>query len=256
MLKIDLRQGKDLTRAACGRLPEALEDESVTVTHRSLTEFLKNVSRDAGPAAFPVLDDSSSRRMLAVLSLEYLNGCLHFDMTLDGRKGANQDFRSYIENRSYHSSERLRRDKICADIPLAEYAASILSFHLDRVAYAAQSGQFKIAGFMLANSSVPNASGKDSLVPLHWASLAPTPSLSEVKFLKGMKSAGRRKKTTKLGETSLGYAFAGGDSYILEAFMRSVPPHMIRGFFHEARYEKTIEAFLDMGSIELLSGCG
>ncbi|KAG7057332.1 ankyrin repeat-containing protein [Colletotrichum scovillei] len=350
MLKLDLRQGKDLARAACGRLLEVLEDESVTVIHHSFTEFLQDVSRDADLAGFPVLDSATSHSMLAVLSLEYLYSCPKFDMTIDDKTGANQDFGSYFENYSYHSSERARRDEICTDTrichPLAEYAASNLSFHLDRAAeggpthhlltaldryftpekpalenwalfmgwrgrlsasvnvfhlaaairdhqslplfvldhfaktwpeslsardsdgrtplsYAAQSGQAEIVSFLLAKGSDPGASGKDGLTPLHWAVY--NEHLSVVKLLldagadpltkrgpvlKGYDEREEEKVET-WRETALGYAFAGEDPHMIEAFMPFIPPDMIHRFFQEASDEKIIETFLDTNKVDV-----
>ncbi|RGP63182.1 ankyrin repeat-containing [Fusarium sporotrichioides] len=138
MLKLDLRQGKDLARAACGRLLEVLEDESVTVIHHSFTEFLHDVSRGADPAGFPVLDSAKSHSMLAVLSLEYLDTCPHFDMAVDDGTEAGKDFGSYFKNHAYHSSESARRDRARTEVrmshPLVEYAAGNFSYHLEKAA--------------------------------------------------------------------------------------------------------------------------
>lgn len=47
MLKLNLRLDNDLGRAACDRLLEVVEDESVNAIHHLFTEFLHDVSSDA-----------------------------------------------------------------------------------------------------------------------------------------------------------------------------------------------------------------
>jgi ankyrin repeat protein len=131
MLHVDLRRGKDLVRAGCGRLLELLEDETVSVIHHSFTEFLHDMSRKDDEDAFPVLEEETSHAMLAVLSLEYLDGCPHVDATIDDRRKADYD------EREFSSEERTRRDKIRTDTrvsqPLASYAVDNLFFHINKV---------------------------------------------------------------------------------------------------------------------------
>lgn len=131
MLRVDLRRGKDLVRASCGRLLELLEDETVSVIHHSFTEFLHDVSRKDDEDAFKVLEDETSHAMLAVLSLEYLDACPHFDATIDDRRNANYD------DDDFSLQEWNRREKIRADTrvsqPLAPYAVNNLFFHINRV---------------------------------------------------------------------------------------------------------------------------
>ncbi|KAL6695813.1 ankyrin repeat-containing domain protein [Trichoderma pleuroticola] len=129
MLNISLGQGKDLVRRSCGRLLELLEDESVSVIHHSFTEFLHDATRKKDAAAFPVLDVIASHEMLAVLMLEYLNGCPHFDVTIDDdREEAN------YEDYDWQGKERDRREAIATNLrethPLVSYAAENLAFHL------------------------------------------------------------------------------------------------------------------------------
>ncbi|KAL6889127.1 ankyrin repeat-containing domain protein [Trichoderma evansii] len=130
MLHISLGQGKDLVRQSCGRLLELLEDESVSVIHHSFTEFLHDATRKNNAAAFPVLDDTTSHEMLSVLLLEFLDGCPHFDVTLDDHREANYD------NRSWGNIEKKRRADLIINLrithPLASYAAENLAFHLKK----------------------------------------------------------------------------------------------------------------------------
>ncbi|KAL6833705.1 ankyrin repeat-containing domain protein [Trichoderma sp. SZMC 28015] len=130
MLHISLRQGKDLVRRSCGRLLELLEDESVSVIHHSFTEFLHDATRKKDAAAFSVLDDIASHEMLAVLMLEYLDGCPHFDVTIDDDREEEANYDSY----DWRGKERERREDIATKLrethPLVSYAAENLAFHL------------------------------------------------------------------------------------------------------------------------------
>ncbi|KAK8024263.1 hypothetical protein PG993_012329 [Apiospora rasikravindrae] len=79
----DLKEGKALVKASCGRLLEILEDESVSVIHHSFTEFLHDETRSSSSSSFPVLDATSAHAMLVELSLQYLDACPLLDFTLD-----------------------------------------------------------------------------------------------------------------------------------------------------------------------------
>jgi ankyrin repeat protein len=133
MLGVDLRRGKELVRAGCGRLLELLEDETVSVIHHSFTEFLHDASRkDDKDCAFPVLEDEASHAMLAVLLLEYLDGCPHVDITIDDNREANYedlDFSKLEENR-----RGKMRTGIRAEHPLAAYAVENTFFHMSKTA--------------------------------------------------------------------------------------------------------------------------
>ncbi|RSL46418.1 hypothetical protein CEP53_010331 [Fusarium sp. AF-6] len=73
-----LKDNKDLVRAACGPLLEILPDETVSVVHHSLTEFLTGTKRPVH-SAYPVLDSISSHSQLAEVCLKYLqSGCLQY----------------------------------------------------------------------------------------------------------------------------------------------------------------------------------
>lgn len=133
MLHVDLRRGKELVRAGCGRLLELLEDETVSVIHHSFTEFLHDENRkdNKDRDAFPVLEDNASHAMLAVLLLEYLDGCPHLDAAIDdGREHNYEEF-------DFYDKERERRNKIRTDTrvnhPLASYAVDNLLFHMSKV---------------------------------------------------------------------------------------------------------------------------
>ncbi|KAM0559325.1 hypothetical protein ACHAPJ_004347 [Fusarium lateritium] len=73
-----LKENKDLVRLACGPLLEILPDETVSVVHHSLTEFLIGASRTVEPPVFPVLASSPTHYNLALVCLGYLcSGWLH-----------------------------------------------------------------------------------------------------------------------------------------------------------------------------------
>ncbi|KAK7946767.1 uncharacterized protein PG986_011088 [Apiospora aurea] len=77
----DLKEGKALVKASCGRLLEILEDESVSIIHHSFTEFLHDETRSPSSSSFPVLDATSAHAMLVELSLQYLDACPLLDFT-------------------------------------------------------------------------------------------------------------------------------------------------------------------------------
>lgn len=131
MLGLDLRRGKDLVRAGCGRLLEILEDETVSVIHHSFTEFLHDVTRKSGQDAFPVLDLATSHAMLAVLTLEYLNSCPFPEPTSEDLKHARERDLSRRKNRD-RARQDARRLEIRMAHPLANYACDNLGFHLER----------------------------------------------------------------------------------------------------------------------------
>lgn len=125
LLKVDLRQGKDLVRASCGRLLELLPDETVSIIHHSFTEFLHQGSRKDAPGAFPVLDDALAHDMLAATCLEYLDTCPNFDVTLEVEVDVAT---TEVERaRRREASEKLR-----LECPLALYAAANCAFHLEK----------------------------------------------------------------------------------------------------------------------------
>ena len=130
MLGVTLRRGKDLVRAGCGRLLELLEDETVSVIHHSFTEFLHDVSRKDDKNAFPVLEDDPSHAALAVLLLEYLSGCPHFDAALDDNRETD------YEEPTFYETEKERREKIRTKTrinhPLVSYAVDTLMFHIGK----------------------------------------------------------------------------------------------------------------------------
>ena len=75
--KRDLKAAKELVRSACGPLLEILPDETVSVVHHSLTEFLIGSTRKPGEGDYPILESGCTHNQLALISLSYLqSGCL------------------------------------------------------------------------------------------------------------------------------------------------------------------------------------
>jgi hypothetical protein len=60
LLQVDLRQGMNPVQAECRMLLEVLEDESVTVIHHHLAEFLQDAARKHVTSGFAVLDKWTS----------------------------------------------------------------------------------------------------------------------------------------------------------------------------------------------------
>ncbi|KAH7181907.1 ankyrin repeat-containing domain protein [Fusarium sp. MPI-SDFR-AT-0072] len=87
-----LKENKGLVRAACGPLLEILPDESVSVVHHSLTEFLVGTSRTGRTPVYPILGSSPTHYDLALACLRYLcAGCLQNE-TLSSGRSRNVDF--------------------------------------------------------------------------------------------------------------------------------------------------------------------
>ncbi|KAK5653030.1 hypothetical protein OQA88_9316 [Cercophora sp. LCS_1] len=68
----DLKAAKDLVRKVCGSLLEILPDETVSVVHHSLTEFLRGSTRQFTPSSYPILETGPTHERLSLLCLSYL----------------------------------------------------------------------------------------------------------------------------------------------------------------------------------------
>lgn len=106
--QLTLKANKDLVRTACGPLLEILPDETISVVHHSLTEFLIGATRSEGQTLFPVLQRESTHCELAVACLTYMTqGCLEGDD---------------IERRFYNDPVVLQQR--CLQFPFSRYAAT------------------------------------------------------------------------------------------------------------------------------------
>ena len=73
----NLKAAKDLARSACGPLVEILPDETLSVIHHSLTEFLNGSTRTATDGDYPILEYGPTHNYLALVCLAHLqSGCL------------------------------------------------------------------------------------------------------------------------------------------------------------------------------------
>ena len=132
----DLMSAKALVRAACGPLLEIHPDETVSVVHHSLTEFLRGSTRSAadeppvGSSSFPILMPGPTNEQLALSCIHYLqsSGCL--DMRgLSGvsktEEGGPARFHASI---AQHKRQRALR----LEFPFADYASNNWAKHAAR----------------------------------------------------------------------------------------------------------------------------
>jgi ankyrin repeat protein len=109
----DLFVAKNCIRSACGSLLELFPDETLSVVHHTLTEFLKGMTR-TNSKDYPILDSGSSHKQLALICLSYLqNGCLQ---ALDSEEPAPRRPSAAVKNHEHVLA------------PFAKYAA--LNWHL------------------------------------------------------------------------------------------------------------------------------
>jgi ankyrin repeat protein/KaiC/GvpD/RAD55 family RecA-like ATPase len=126
----DLKSARALVRVACGPLLEILPDETVSVMHHSLTEFLVGSTQSAkdvakkGTFSFPVLRPGPTHEQLALSCLGYLqlSGCLE---KLSGTARTEEDS---IELPPYTSPPRHHRT-LRLEFPFAEYACRNWAIH-------------------------------------------------------------------------------------------------------------------------------
>ncbi|KXX81619.1 Ankyrin-2 [Madurella mycetomatis] len=123
----DLKSAKALVRAACGPLLEIHPNETVSVVHHSLTEFLLGSTRPAGDTtSFPVLMPGPTHEQLGLSCIQYLlsSGCL------DGSgpvRETETDSWMRAPRRGSHARIRL-------EFPFAEYASRNWSLHVAKAA--------------------------------------------------------------------------------------------------------------------------
>ncbi|KAI1132035.1 ankyrin [Nemania abortiva] len=125
----DLKDGKALVRASCGRLLEILDDETVSIIHHSFTEFLHDETRASRAGSFPVLDEVTAHVMLTVLSLQYLDQCPLLDPRGDN-PGPSEDDHMWFYKESDRRKQMLQ--DISVDYPLLHYARLNLSHHVSK----------------------------------------------------------------------------------------------------------------------------
>lgn len=135
--KRDLRATKDLVRIACGPLLEILADETVSVVHHSLTEYLRGTTRPDDGSGYPILEMGPTHTQLALACLRYLRaGCF------DGVEIKIKDDDDGIDSDDFGMRyARVRRDEKLAPKaeaqlrlkhPFFEYASSNWHHHVNR----------------------------------------------------------------------------------------------------------------------------
>ncbi|KAJ5959558.1 uncharacterized protein N7479_006708 [Penicillium vulpinum] len=121
-----LKEIKNIVRAACGPLLQVLHDETVSVVHHSLTEFLKGLTRLTviDEVTFPILEAGPTNHRLAVACLDYLmSGCLE---SIDVKKRKKDD--------EYYNPKKAQQSEIRLKFPFLEYAANNWYIHTRRAA--------------------------------------------------------------------------------------------------------------------------
>lgn len=112
-----LKETKDLVRAACGPLLEILPDETISIIHRSFTEFLKGYTRSDSSSHFeyPIFDAGLTNLRLAEACLGYLRaGCLDIEIIKIRPRESPRDF--------LDRKERMERE-LRLQFPFLEYAS-------------------------------------------------------------------------------------------------------------------------------------
>ncbi|KAJ5164960.1 uncharacterized protein N7500_006790 [Penicillium coprophilum] len=121
-----LKEIKNFVRAACGPLLQILHDETVSVVHHSLTEFLKGLTRSTviNELIFPILEAGPTNHRLAVACLDYLMcGCLE---SINVKKRKDSD--------NYYNPKKAQQIEIRLKFPFLEYAANNWYIHTRRAA--------------------------------------------------------------------------------------------------------------------------
>ncbi|KAK4150484.1 ankyrin-2 [Chaetomidium leptoderma] len=127
----DLKTAKSMVRVACGPLLEIHPDETVSVVHHSLTEFLLGSTRSATDVtdktslSFPILMRGSTHEQLALSCLQYLqwSGCLD-NLSEIGRTEEDADTWP-----AYHTTRRKLHSALRLESPFAEYACKNWAIH-------------------------------------------------------------------------------------------------------------------------------
>ncbi|KAK3298754.1 putative ankyrin repeat protein [Chaetomium fimeti] len=121
----DLQSAKSLIRVACGPLLEIHPDETVSVVHHSLTEYLVGSTRSASDtSSIPKLLPGPTHEELALYCIRYLelSGCLDDDSDTERTE---DDTPFVFRNPRAHNGLRLR-------FPFAEYASKNWIIHAAR----------------------------------------------------------------------------------------------------------------------------
>ncbi|CAI0652636.1 unnamed protein product [Colletotrichum noveboracense] len=121
---LNLKDTKELVRAACGPLLEILPNETICVVHHSLTEFLTGSTTDPKTRDFPILGYGATHNLLAAQCPSYLlSRCLD-EVQLQPRK---------LPFRPAHECPAVvNHDKRWLAAPFLKYAALNWYYHVRR----------------------------------------------------------------------------------------------------------------------------
>ncbi|KAK0669803.1 ankyrin-2 [Cercophora samala] len=133
---MDMRQAKQLARAACGPLLEIQPDETVSVVHHSLTEFLLGSTRSTDADCYSILAPGPTHETLSLSCLRYLSsGCLDDIKVVKTQEGTSNFNHKLPETVARaHSNTKLK-------FPFLEYAAQNWTIHAAKSAAAGISSE-------------------------------------------------------------------------------------------------------------------
>ncbi|KAJ8120565.1 hypothetical protein ONZ43_g2754 [Nemania bipapillata] len=231
----DLKEGKALVRASCGRLLEILDDETVSIIHHSFTEFLHDETRASRAGSFPVLDEVAAHAMLTRLSLQYLDYC-----PLLGR-GRDSPDRTY-HGRSWVYDESERRKQVLQDLL---HGRSPLS-------YAAEKGHFQIAEYLLKHGAIPDEDNEGALTPMHYAACHGHADIVKLLIDSGISPLIQKMKENAShrhkAKTALQFAFERGHGAVLDIMLPLVPASQANQCLHWAKKADHMEMVLKTGN--------
>ncbi|KAK4031963.1 ankyrin-2 [Parachaetomium inaequale] len=134
----DLKSAKGLVRVACGPLLEIHLDETVSVVHHSLTEFLLGSTRsvadvtDESSQSFPILMPGPTHEQLALSCIRYLQSSRCLDRFSNVEKTEQDDSPYWRDS----ASPRKRHNALRLKFPFAEYACKNWPVHTAKSASA------------------------------------------------------------------------------------------------------------------------
>ncbi|KAJ1324119.1 ankyrin repeat domain-containing protein 50 [Microdochium nivale] len=207
---------KKLVRVACGPLLEILQDETVSVIHHSLTEFLTD--GDFGGRGGRVLDPGATHQRLALVCLEYLQSEI-----------LGKPYKPYNECLPLC----MAYDQILQDDTFAKYAGQNWFVHARKATQAGYTDQTKMTLLLddiLATEHSPSQilaistcdasfslSGKAESTPLYVATALQLQEYLDILLLR----KAERNMSTNSGESPVYHATRNGHIAILKALLRA-----------------------------------
>ncbi|KAI0860271.1 ankyrin repeat-containing domain protein [Xylaria cubensis] len=123
----NLKAMKNLIRAACGPLLEILADETVSVVHHSLTEYLRGTNRSQESIGYPIIEQGEANESLALLCLTYMRNIWDISREQDQVEvSSDHNKQTLIEESGKHRWIIEQRTKH----PFLEYAATNWPSHV------------------------------------------------------------------------------------------------------------------------------